>query len=303
MEHEGSEPLVSIAVVTYNSSRYVLDTLQSAKAQTYTNVELIVSDDCSTDNTVAICKGWIKDNGHRFVNARVLEAAQNAGIAGNCNRAMRASRGEWLKLIAGDDLLDEACIEEFVSEARVRTERFFACGLQQFGSGDQRLLFDHRFSKGTWEQQQNYLLRHEVFPLGPGWFFRLDALLELGGFDEAYPMLEDLPLAFRIFEKQYRVGILNKPLVRYRVHGHSITQAASSFSASLRRYQREKLVPLQIKHAAWLSAWHTLIVLWVVAPHRHAFFKQRWVHRLISLADPLSYRNKLSKVVAWLKRS
>ncbi len=53
-------PLVSIIVITYNSSKYVLETLESAKAQTYQNIELIVSDDGSTDNTIEICKIWIE---------------------------------------------------------------------------------------------------------------------------------------------------------------------------------------------------------------------------------------------------
>ena len=51
-------PLVSIVVITYNSAEYVLETLESAKAQTYQNIELIVSDDCSADNTVETCSRW-----------------------------------------------------------------------------------------------------------------------------------------------------------------------------------------------------------------------------------------------------
>ena len=59
-------PLVSIIVITYNSSKYVLETLESAKAQTYQNIELIVTDDCSNDNTVEICRKWIEENKERF---------------------------------------------------------------------------------------------------------------------------------------------------------------------------------------------------------------------------------------------
>ena len=52
--------LVSISVITYNSSKYILDTLDSVKAQTYPNLELVISDDCSTDNTIDLCKDWVK---------------------------------------------------------------------------------------------------------------------------------------------------------------------------------------------------------------------------------------------------
>ena len=60
------EPLVSIIVITYNSSKYVLETLESAKAQTYENIELIISDDGSTDDTIKICKNWLEKNQDRF---------------------------------------------------------------------------------------------------------------------------------------------------------------------------------------------------------------------------------------------
>src|SRR5450759_2313112 len=99
------QPLVSIIVVTYNSSKYVLETLESAKAQTYQNIELVVSDDCSTDDTVEICRKWIEENNDRFVRTTLVTSPENKGIPANCNRGIKASKGEWIKLIAGDDLL------------------------------------------------------------------------------------------------------------------------------------------------------------------------------------------------------
>jgi alpha-1,3-rhamnosyltransferase len=66
------QPLVSIVVITYNSSDYVLETLESAKDQTYKNIELIISDDCSTDNTVEICKNWLEENKERFKHTELI---------------------------------------------------------------------------------------------------------------------------------------------------------------------------------------------------------------------------------------
>ena len=54
-----NQPLVSVPVITYNSAKFVLETLESIKAQTYQNIELVISDDCSTDNTVQICRDWV----------------------------------------------------------------------------------------------------------------------------------------------------------------------------------------------------------------------------------------------------
>ena len=62
-----SEPLVSIIVMTYNSEKYILETLESVRAQTYKNIELLVTDDCSIDNTVELVNVWIQENKFRFL--------------------------------------------------------------------------------------------------------------------------------------------------------------------------------------------------------------------------------------------
>ena len=96
------QPLVSIVVITYNSSKYVLETLESAKEQSYQNLELIISDDCSFDDTVAICRNWIAKNKERFVRIELLSVDKNTGIPANCNRGVKVAKGEWVKLIAGE---------------------------------------------------------------------------------------------------------------------------------------------------------------------------------------------------------
>ena len=64
--NNSSNPLVSV-VVTYNSSATVLETLDSIKNQTYKNIELIITDDFSKDDTVALCQSWVDTNKERFL--------------------------------------------------------------------------------------------------------------------------------------------------------------------------------------------------------------------------------------------
>ena len=59
--------IVTVIVYTFNSSKYILETLDSIKKQTYKDLMLIITDDCSTDSTIEICKKWLNLNGDRFV--------------------------------------------------------------------------------------------------------------------------------------------------------------------------------------------------------------------------------------------
>ena len=105
-------PLASIVVVTFNSAAYVLETLESAKHQTYRNIELIISDDSSTDNTIGICKKWLLNNKNRFVRTKLITVEKNTGVAANCNRGIANSTSDWIKFSAGDDLLLPNCIQD-----------------------------------------------------------------------------------------------------------------------------------------------------------------------------------------------
>ena len=106
-----NHPLVSVFVVTYNAGEYICETLDSIKSQTYDNIELIVSDDHSSDNTVSIVNEWVEKNKERFFRTEIMTVDHNTGVSANYNRAVRACRGEWVKNVDGDDLLTDDCIQ------------------------------------------------------------------------------------------------------------------------------------------------------------------------------------------------
>ena len=91
-----NNPLVSIVVITYNSEKYILETLESAKTQTYRNLELIISDDCSTDRTVQVCQHWLEINRDFFINSKLIESPKNTGIPSNVNRGVNKAEGKWI---------------------------------------------------------------------------------------------------------------------------------------------------------------------------------------------------------------
>lgn len=218
-------PLVSIIVITYNSSKYVIETLESAKAQTYQNVELIVSDDCSTDDTIKICGEWIEKNKNRFIKAKLIESEKNTGISANCNRGLKPAKGEWLKFIAGDDILLENCIEVSVSYSVVHKAPICTSALIEFSdeSDNQPNRLDQychseqrKFFSREIKDQYKYYLRDPIFLNTPAWMFNKIVFNTIGAFDESIRMLEDQPFLLKALRAGFNIYYIDKPTVRYR---------------------------------------------------------------------------------------
>ncbi len=88
---------------SYNTGRFIAESIRSVLAQTYTNWELIIVDDASTDDTDAVVED-LKRNCERRKAIHYLKNAQNSGAAVSRNRALREARGEWIAFLDSDDL-------------------------------------------------------------------------------------------------------------------------------------------------------------------------------------------------------
>ena len=108
---------ISIAVITYNSEKTVLETLNSIATQTYGTdfIELIISDDGSVDNTIGVIDEWLIKYGDNFNKVIFIKNENNLGVSKNINMAWRASTSEWIKTVAGDDILLPNCIADNVA--------------------------------------------------------------------------------------------------------------------------------------------------------------------------------------------
>ena len=121
------EKLVSIIVPSYNHEHFIVDCLESIKKQTYLNIELIIGDDCSFDSTPQIAKEWIEQNRGRFYDSKIVVNEENLGITKNCNNLLRKCKGDYIKLIASDDILVDDCIEKLVSFAEDNPKYDIVC--------------------------------------------------------------------------------------------------------------------------------------------------------------------------------
>ena len=87
-------------VLSYNQARFVLETLESVKAQTYKTTELIIVDDWSTDQSVVTIESWLQKNG---IECTFIRHQKNQGVCKSINDALAVAKGKYISMIASDD--------------------------------------------------------------------------------------------------------------------------------------------------------------------------------------------------------
>jgi alpha-1,3-rhamnosyltransferase len=261
--------LVSIIVITYNSSRFVLETLESALQQTYPDIELIVSDDCSTDDTYNICQEWVNSHKERFVRAVCTQTHNNKGICGNYNHALKFAQGDWIKYIAGDDILKSNCIERYI--ANIKTDVFiYTCITEHLdqNTGEIKKFCTHLPNKSA-NRQVRLMLRFLYAVEGSSLFFEKKHLILIGGFDIQYPMIEDWPIVMKYLTHKLRIEIINEPLIVWRVDTNSVCHASPShhisFSISI-----NKAIHYYTFHYCWRYGLLT---------HQYYYWLKDWINK------------------------
>ena len=213
-----ANPLVSVIIPAFNTAGVIRQTLDSVRAQTYQNYEVIVADDSSTDDTAAIV--------HRLSASDVRFAVvshAHSGISATRNRAIESARGEWVAFLDSDDVwLPEklSCQVEMVSrDPKVNfsfTNYFLWDGEKDLGvmyskkerlpEGDVAagLIFSNRFGISTV-------------------MVRRDILHQAGLFDPQVDVCEDWDLWLCMADCGLFAGGIRQPLVRYRRWAGSVS--------------------------------------------------------------------------------
>lgn len=225
------QPIVTVVVYTYNSSEFVLETLDSIKQQTYQNLMLCISDDCSSDSTVELCTKWIEENKDRFIKTKLLTSDRNTGISANANRAWDACETEYIKDIAGDDLLLPNCIQDYMAFIQYHPEAVvvFARVKPFFISKGKKRWFsesshDYGFFELTPQEQYHYLFYEGNHIPAASCFYNLNKLREHGfHHDERIPLLEDYPKWISFIRKGIVFHFLNMHTVGYRYNENSLS--------------------------------------------------------------------------------
>lgn len=222
--------LVSVIVVAYKSAGTIVQTLESIRQQTYGNIELIITDDCSPDNTVETAEKWISENQGALKDLKLITAECNTGIPGNINRALKQAKGEYVKLIAADDYMTPDAIAEYVIFCEKNPKVLPIAKVHLFSEekadySDVQAYCDrcYAFAEKEYKEQYSKLLMQNWIVAPSASFYPMALIKELGGYDESYRWFEDYPMSLKVMHKGYRCGLIDKELVYYRISGGSVT--------------------------------------------------------------------------------
>lgn len=247
--------LVSIIVVSYNSERTILETLESIKRQTYKNIETIVSDDNSKDKTLELVKNWKKNNPE--IKIEILESNINTGVTKNLNRGIKFGKGEWIKLIAADDILVDSCIEENIKYLEKNPEmKICFSGVQEFSENKLgKIINVENLNNLSNDKLLKRLLVKNFLP-APSSFIKKTFLIKYNYFDERIKNVEDWPFWLKILKNNEKIYFNNKITVKYR-KGESLSNNNNKV-INERMLEAEKLIyELYIKEESNIFLkWH-----------------------------------------------
>jgi glycosyltransferase involved in cell wall biosynthesis len=213
-------PLVSIVIPTYNQAHFVDEAICSAVMQEYEPLEVVVSDDGSTDGTSDRIRRWMQDYPDRVIG---LVDQPHLGITGNCNRGMNGSRGEYIAFGAGDDMFLPGKISAQVAWFEHDSRRVL-CGhdVEVFESESNRRLYlwsdRHRLRTGagaagvigsaSYVSSSIMVRRTSIPPYG---------------FDDRFPVSSDTKLWVDCLASGGRYGYVRGLYGRYRRHAGNLT--------------------------------------------------------------------------------
>lgn len=233
-------PIFSIVVITYNQPELVAQTLDSIYNQTYKNIELIISDDCSNNENTHVIQNWLNKHEGRFIKVIFNVNDKNKGISANLSTGLKFASGEFVKAIAGDDLLYPDAIEkmaDFLNENR-NVNFCTSRGINFCDKDSQRVFLEATPSKAFIKKlnrlsnsfdQFKFIAAYGNGILAPATFFRRKVFENYGYPSERYKYVEDFALWLELLLKGTRIFVLNEITAMYRVHEKSITQRAYKF--------------------------------------------------------------------------
>jgi len=195
---------VSIIITNYNYGRFASRCIRSCLDQQFCDPELIIVDDCSTDNSFDYIQPFLDGN-----KVRYCKTEKNSGVAVAANVGIKLARGCFVIRVDADDFVNQNMCY-FMRTYLVANHDAFCVSCDYLMVDSQENILERRYAK-----DQN---------ISCGIMYRKDLLLELGGYNEDMRHREEEELRKRLGE-DYKIHHLQIPFYRYRMHDHNKTKS------------------------------------------------------------------------------
>lgn len=215
-----ARPLFSVIMPSYNHSRYIRDAIESVLTQSVGDLELIIVDDCSSDDSPAIIRGYSEAD--RRVRASFHE--QNQGISRTMNEAIGNARGEYITLFASDDLWLEDKLK--IQSEILNIDNDVIVWSDGLVVDDEGRLTGQSFLElhNALQYKKNGCLLNELiqtnYIFGSSLAVKREALWEIP-YDEGLKYLNDYKIMVEMADR-HNFHYVDKPLACYRVHGSNL---------------------------------------------------------------------------------
>ena len=207
-------PLVSVLMTAYNRDKYIAEAIESVLHSTYKNFELIIVDDCSTDNTFEIANSFLAKDGR----VKLYKNEKNLGQFANRNRAIELSKGEYIKFLDSDDKLYGEGLQTMVNSMTDFPDAGFGVPCLEKYTGKLPFQLSPHDSVAKHYAGDNHLC------YGPtGSIFKRSAILQAGLFEEKYGILTDTLLNIKT-ASLYPTVFFERNLFYWRRHNEQVTE-------------------------------------------------------------------------------
>lgn len=281
---------VTACIPTYNGARHIQECLESVSSQSFDDIDILVVDDCSTDETIDVITRYQSQDSR----VRFIRNAQNLGLTGNWQRCIDLSSGEYIKFVFQDDVLYPRCIETLMG-AMTHDVRFAFCAREFIHESgiNEDVLADYERARRRIDAlfAETRLISPEVFchavvrnmPVNivgepTVTLMHRDALATYGPFNSDFLQILDLEYWCRIGTNE-AIYYVPEVLAKFRVHSNSET----SRNMSRRLYASEVIDRLLLLHEFAFSPVFTHLreVAWMTRPRidfTDLFYEERrWI--------------------------
>lgn len=219
-----TEALVSVLIPVYNCEKFIEKTLLSIINQSYKNLEIVIIDDCSTDNTFALVQA-VRDN-HPDVRFVLQQNQPNLGVSATRNRLVAAASGDYIAFLDSDDYLESNMIASLVNTLEKEQADVSQClYFYESEDGSSKKVTNRFAPAGTLTGKQALIAMLEGDIPGFLWnkLFKRE-LFDGIAFDEKKIIFEDYEVLILIFNKNMTMSFTAEPLYHYIQRPQSLTK-------------------------------------------------------------------------------